>query len=92
MTKLIDDLPSEELFDRSKLFKFIHFELGNKCNLACPMCPRVDLLKKNYIDNKYDITPENFKKIIDPILYNCKHFYSLTNFSNYDNNLHKYFY
>ena len=81
MTKLIDDLPSEELFDRSKLFKFIHFELGNKCNLACPMCPRVDLLKKNYIDNKYDITPENFKKIIDPILYNCKHFYFSGNYS-----------
>ena len=34
------------LFVKNKIYQHIHVETSQKCNLACPMCPRESLLEK----------------------------------------------
>ena len=48
------------LFNQSRVFEHVHVEMSNKCNLACPMCPRIDLLQRGMINNKEDMSLKNF--------------------------------
>ena len=52
-------------------------EVVNKCNLECPMCPRIELLEKNFWPKKKDLSYNKFVKIFDPILDNCGKFFFL---------------
>lgn len=68
------------MFDENRLYEFIHVETSQKCNLACPMCPREELLKHNYLD-KSQLSLKNFQKIFDPIIDNAGKFYLSGNYS-----------
>ena len=70
-----------KLFDENRIYNFIHVEMSNKCNLECPMCPRVELLEKNFWTNKEDLSYNKFVKIFDPILNNCGKFFLSGNYS-----------
>ena len=68
------------LFVKNKLFEFIHVETSQKCNLACPMCPREMLLEKGYLD-KSQLSVNNFTKIFDSIIDNTGKFFLSGNYS-----------
>ena len=70
-----------KIFDQTKVFKHVHVEMTNKCNLACPMCPRIDLLERGMINNKEDLSLQNFIKIFEPIKDNIEKFYLSGNYS-----------
>ena len=70
-----------DFYNTSRIFKHIHVEMTNKCNLACPMCPRIELLEKKMINNKEDLSLKDFKKIFDPIKDNIEKFYLSGNYS-----------
>ena len=49
-----------KLFDENRIFDFIHVEMSNKCNLECPMCPRVRLLENNFWEKNEDLSYNKF--------------------------------
>ena len=70
-----------KLFDENRIYNFIHVEMSNKCNLECPMCPRVELLEKNFWSKKKDLSYNKFVKIFNPILDNSGKFFLSGNYS-----------
>ena len=68
------------MFDENRLYEFIHVETSQKCNLACPMCPREMLLEKDYLD-KSQLSVNNFRKIFDPIIDQSGKFFLSGNYS-----------
>lgn len=68
------------LFVKNKIYQHIHVETSQKCNLACPMCPRESLLEKGFLD-KSQLSINNFEKIFDPIMDYAGKFFLSGNYS-----------
>lgn len=50
-------------------FSNFELEITNRCNLACPRCARTDFIEKfPNAWNNHDLSLDDFKKFIDPIL------------------------
>lgn len=68
------------LFDVDKRIGFVHVELTQKCNGACPMCMHTTLKKKGQLDNS-EIDVEDFKKIFSPVIHNIDLIWMCGNYS-----------
>ena len=68
------------LFDQNKPFDFVHVELTEKCNAACPMCMRNKMVKQGKL-GKGEMSLEEFKTIFGPIVTDIKEFWLSGNYS-----------